>query len=130
MLVGEFVTEDLLQNFFGIRGANYHIEFLRQQDRLGELAVPAIAVTETQRAFSVDVAQQNVGLAEDRQGVKEVQALGSGQVALPDVPRHAAVLTPLYVDRNLRPRPAGMQYRAMPVSPEICGGVSRVVAYP
>jgi hypothetical protein len=81
-------------------------------------------------AFARDISQQDVGLPEDRHGVEEIEGPWPGQVALADVSREAAVLAPLNVDHDLGPRPRGVKYLTVPVSPNVGRGVSRVVAYP
>src|SRR6266550_1161927 len=101
MLVGVFASEDFQQHWPRIVCSHDRVESCRKQNGARELAVPRVAMAETQWPLPGNVPQQDVGLAEDRHGVEEVQCLRPRQVALPDVSGHAAMLTPLDVDRDL-----------------------------
>src|ERR1700682_3907290 len=130
MLVRVFASEHFVQNPTWILGAHDGIEFVRQCNGPCELEVASIAVAKAQRPFARDIAQQNVRLAKDGHGVKEIERSWLGEIALHHVPRQAPMLAPLDVDSNLGLRPRRVQYRAMPVGSEVSWRVSRIVAYP
>ena len=130
MFVRVLAPEHLEERRLRILGPDDCIDPVGEDDRTCELPVSTVAVTEAKRSFAGYVPEQDVRLPEDRHGVKEIERLGSGQVALAHVSGKTPMFAPLDIYRHLRPGPWGVKDLAVPVGPDIGRGVSSVVAYP
>jgi len=130
VFVRVLAAEDFEQRRFRILGPDDCVESIGEDDRAREFPISTIAVTEAKRSFAGYVPEQDIRLSENRHGVEKVERLGSRQVALANVSGKAPMLSPLDIDRHLGLGPGRMKDLAVPISPDVGRGVSRVVAYP
>src|SRR5688500_7250146 len=94
------------------------IDARAQREWLREGRIPTVAVTETPRSWSRDVAEPEIGHAEPREQIERVERLGPWQVERSRCARHRSVLPPLHIDRDLPlPAPSGVQDRRVPIRP-------------
>src|SRR5688500_20290228 len=91
------------------------IEPVSQHQLAREVAVSAVPIGKRRRPAAHGAREKHVRDEYPRHGKEDVERARFRQVALNYVSRQRTMLSPLYVDRNLRPGPQRMENRPMPV---------------